>query len=650
MITVAICTRDRPIDLERSLHNLFLTEEISQIKGIEILVIDNSDDDKTNEWVRDRFHDPRLVWHFSTPPGLSKARNLALSLAKNEWVAFLDDDATIRNGWFRGLKRAISEKSVGVIGGPIHPVWPQGKEPSWLPHSIKAAYTILDYSGESFSLEENRYVYGANFAVNRALALSCGGFDEQLGRTGEGLLSGEEIELQNKIRSLGYSVYFEKSMAVDHFIEANRTNPEWLIRRIAWEGFRDNRLNSRIKKAELGPLISKHKLSPLFDLIEKDSKTQTDIEELALIKRYLVSEILFDSRVKNQITPQNGGGVQEVLFLETRTGHTSLVESIPNQANFMSVISYGDPWSGDLHSGNKVISSWSKAIEINPKILKIVIITLDPWLAPHRFPTFLSFLQKFGAKALKLILHRKPISSEFMKNLKILSHIKGVEIVTFSKELELQLTSGECKAVHFNHPQTFDALLTSRMRSTTKFKSKSELSVAVIGEIRPGKFPELMISSVNKIRNYLSDFNVTHTGAIQNRKLFKNLKKSGFNLDHSYLRNETHRVASIYQLAKTALQSDIGLLFQKDEEAVAASGILQIWVAARKPVIALENTETGRIVENYSLGLVVPPTAEAVTSAVLKIMKNQEPFLDSNFVRYETECAPSWWNLVKDYL
>src|SRR5690606_18473351 len=61
-------------------------------------------------------------------PGLSLARNAALEAADTEWVVYVDDDATPREGWAEGLMRALAAapQDVAIIGGRIKPRWPAG--------------------------------------------------------------------------------------------------------------------------------------------------------------------------------------------------------------------------------------------------------------------------------------------------------------------------------------------------------------------------------------------------------------------------------------------------------------------------------------------------------------------------------------------
>jgi len=48
-------------------------------------------------------------------------------------VAFLDDDPVADPDWAEAvLARFATDTSIGVLGGPVFPIWP-GERPVWLP-------------------------------------------------------------------------------------------------------------------------------------------------------------------------------------------------------------------------------------------------------------------------------------------------------------------------------------------------------------------------------------------------------------------------------------------------------------------------------------------------------------------------------------
>ena len=65
----------------------------------------------------------------------------------------------------------------------------------------------------------------------------AGGFDEQLGRQGKNLLSGEEYLLYRELvdRGLGF-LYYNPQVSVQHCIPKQRINLNWMLSRSYWQG------------------------------------------------------------------------------------------------------------------------------------------------------------------------------------------------------------------------------------------------------------------------------------------------------------------------------------------------------------------------------------------------------------------------------
>jgi glucosyl-dolichyl phosphate glucuronosyltransferase len=160
----------------------------------EVLVVDNSSDHAAVEVFRSNFAlADNVRWLESSPPGLSRARNLALEMARAPIVAFLDDDATPVSAWAEELLLAFRAfPEAAVVAGPIEPRWDKPR-PHWMPTKYEAALGILDLGPNDRALGDHESGFGANLAVRREAALAVGAFDVAIGRIGgSSLLSYEE--------------------------------------------------------------------------------------------------------------------------------------------------------------------------------------------------------------------------------------------------------------------------------------------------------------------------------------------------------------------------------------------------------------------------------------------------------------------------
>ena len=117
-VTVVVCTRNRPVELERSLRSI--VEVCGGNPAVDILVVDNAPEDDATERVVRQFAGIRYV--LEPRAGLSFARNRAIAESSGEWIAYTDDDVVLDRGWLNGLLEAYTENpDVAAYAGPILP-------------------------------------------------------------------------------------------------------------------------------------------------------------------------------------------------------------------------------------------------------------------------------------------------------------------------------------------------------------------------------------------------------------------------------------------------------------------------------------------------------------------------------------------------
>jgi glycosyltransferase involved in cell wall biosynthesis len=215
-LSVAVCTRDRPTLLQRSLESLLH----QATPPAEILVVDNAPaSGEVRTLVADRF--PAVRYVVEPVPGLDFARNRALAEARYEVIAFLDDDAVADVDWAGTLRRVFeAEPRVAVCTGRVEALglntpgerifeanggFSRGSERIVLPdhagrplHGRPAPLIAWAISVGS----------GCSYAVRRDVALRLGGFDEALD-LGMPLPGGGDHDLLWRALRSGHAVVYE---------------------------------------------------------------------------------------------------------------------------------------------------------------------------------------------------------------------------------------------------------------------------------------------------------------------------------------------------------------------------------------------------------------------------------------------------------
>jgi cellulose synthase/poly-beta-1,6-N-acetylglucosamine synthase-like glycosyltransferase len=84
----------------------------------EILVDDGGGDDTVARITAEFTARDPTVRHLDAPGNIPESRNLALQVARGEFIAFLDADEVAPPGWLEALVAPFSDPKVGFVGGP----------------------------------------------------------------------------------------------------------------------------------------------------------------------------------------------------------------------------------------------------------------------------------------------------------------------------------------------------------------------------------------------------------------------------------------------------------------------------------------------------------------------------------------------------
>jgi GT2 family glycosyltransferase len=181
---------------------------------IEIILVDNASSDGSAGRVATEFPEIHLV-RCPTNIGFGAGNNLGASLAKGEYLAFLNPDTVVEQGWLEALIKALEgDPQLGLVTSKILLLQS--------PDQINTCGNDVHISGltlcrgmgkprSSFNLpEEVAAVSGAAFVIRRALFEALGGFDADF------FLYMEDTDLSWRARLIGYRILYVPGSLVYH--------------------------------------------------------------------------------------------------------------------------------------------------------------------------------------------------------------------------------------------------------------------------------------------------------------------------------------------------------------------------------------------------------------------------------------------------
>ncbi len=220
--SLIICSRNRSGLLHETIESILNGLEVPD----EIIVIDQSDapDEKLVMMRPDRPCDLRYQW--TKPLGVSRARNLGINAARNDWLVFTDDDIFAAPDWFGVIGRAcVAAGQRTVITGRV--LAASEHHASGFAPSIKVDETPAVYEGRV----GQDVLYSNNMALHKSALVEVGCFDERLG-PGTRFPSAEDNDLGFRLLEAGYRIWYVPQAVVYH--RAWRTDRDYVALRSSY--------------------------------------------------------------------------------------------------------------------------------------------------------------------------------------------------------------------------------------------------------------------------------------------------------------------------------------------------------------------------------------------------------------------------------
>jgi glycosyltransferase involved in cell wall biosynthesis len=228
-LSVAICTWNRAELLRLTLQEM---TRLAIPAGLtwELLVVNNNCTDATDTVIASFAARLPIRRLFQPQPGLSNARNLAVSEATGAYIAWTDDDVLVAGDWLTAYDRAFARwPEAAAFGGPVEPYFTT-TPPAWLPgvlSKVASAYAIVDYGSDALPLTHDRVPFGANMAV-RTDYQRAHMYDPDRGIRPGSRVGGEETHVVRAMLKSGATGWWVPGARVRHHIPAERQTFDYL--------------------------------------------------------------------------------------------------------------------------------------------------------------------------------------------------------------------------------------------------------------------------------------------------------------------------------------------------------------------------------------------------------------------------------------
>lgn len=210
-VSVLISTRDRGDRIVASVQSVLA----NTYPWFELLVVDQSTADHTEQALQPLLVDPRIRYMRSNTHGVSTARNIGIDSAHAEIVLMTDDDCEVPTDWVERMATLFDRyPSAAVVFCDVLAGSYDSAKGWILVNKARRSMLIQTLRGWRAAGGANSGI-SAGMGVRRAAVQHVGGFDAMLG-AGSPLRSGGETDLTIRLILHGYQIYRTTETCVYH--------------------------------------------------------------------------------------------------------------------------------------------------------------------------------------------------------------------------------------------------------------------------------------------------------------------------------------------------------------------------------------------------------------------------------------------------
>ncbi|MFH0826898.1 MAG: glycosyltransferase, partial [Candidatus Omnitrophota bacterium] len=189
---------------------------------LEIFMVDNASRDGSVDYVKKQYSNVQVLKNNIN--NYCKANNLGIVNSKGEYVAFLNNDTKVDQGWLMELIKVInSDQEVGAVGSKI--LYMDGKIQSAghieYPNYYWADRGRLEEDGKQYNkIEEVSSISNCSALYRRKAIAQAGTFDEDFN------MYMEDVDMAFRLRHKGWKILFVPKSIIYHALHGTKQKSE----------------------------------------------------------------------------------------------------------------------------------------------------------------------------------------------------------------------------------------------------------------------------------------------------------------------------------------------------------------------------------------------------------------------------------------
>jgi glycosyltransferase involved in cell wall biosynthesis len=211
MISVIICTYNRPKDIEQAIKSVL----DNTYSDYELLIVDQSNTNETKKIVEKYISENLHIKYLWSAKGKSKALNLGVKVVKGEIIAFTDDDCVVSQDWLEKIATTFErfKTDLIVVFGSVKAAKHDIRRGFIPANKIRDAEFKGPFAVKKVGIGG---IMGTNMAVRKNFFEKVGYFDEVLGPGGE-LKAAEEYDITYRALKKEFRIIHVPVIKVEHY-------------------------------------------------------------------------------------------------------------------------------------------------------------------------------------------------------------------------------------------------------------------------------------------------------------------------------------------------------------------------------------------------------------------------------------------------